>query len=119
MSQDPKKGQPDSPPGETAEQRPKPRQRKTARVVCANHNEFWTTQKQFWDWVRDAIVTQTGDNPLTGRFEGRREKLIVMVNHVLLDNSVPEHKAEVLGAYAYQKPHRPNYPKRPVGKRPR
>jgi hypothetical protein len=88
-------------------------------VVCANRSEFWTTQKQFWEWVRDGIVTQTGDSPLTGKFEGRREKLIVMVNHVLLDDSVPEHKAEVLDAYGQRRPRRPSYPKPPVGKRPR
>lgn len=93
--------------------------KKTARVVCANNNEFWTTQKQFWAWVRDEIVTYQHDNPLTGKFEGRREKLIVMVNHVLLDSSAPEHKHHVLRAYGLQKPRRPKYPKRPVGKRPR
>jgi hypothetical protein len=88
-------------------------------VVCAGHNEFWTTQKQFWTWVREGIVTQTGERPLTGKFEGRREKLLVMVNHILLDDSAPEHKAGVLRAYDFQKPRKPKYPARPVGKRPR
>jgi hypothetical protein len=97
----------------------KRRAKKTARVVCASNNEFWTTPKQFWDWVRDGIVTYLSDEPLTGKFEGRRDKLIIMVNHVLLDDSVPEHKAHVLRAYGLQKPRKPNYPKRPVYKRPR
>jgi hypothetical protein len=88
-------------------------------VVCASNNEFWTTPKQFWSWVREGIVTYQSDCPLTGKFEGRREKLIVMVRHVLLDDSVPEHKAHVLAAYELQKPRRPKYPKRPVYKRPR
>ena len=88
-------------------------------MVCARHNEFWTTQKQFWTWVREGIVTYLSDEPLTGKFEGRREKLLVLVNHVVLDESVPEHKAEVLHAYVYKKPRRPAYPKPPVRKRPR
>ena len=88
-------------------------------MVCANNNEFWTTQKQFWFWVREGIVTQTGDCPLTGKFEGRRDKLLVMVNHIVLDDSVPEHKDQVMFAYNYQKRRRPQYPKRKVGKRPK
>lgn len=88
-------------------------------MVCANNNEFWTTQKQFWTWVREGIVTYKSDNPLTGKFEGRREKLIIMVNHILLDDSNPDHKHEVIGSYGYQKPRRPKYPPPPVRKRPR
>jgi hypothetical protein len=88
-------------------------------VVCANHNEFWTTQKQFWNWVREGIVTYKSDAPLTGKFEGRREKLLVMVNHILLDDSAPEHKRSVLDSYEYQKPRKPKYPAPPVRKRAR
>ena len=93
--------------------------RKTARVVCASNNEFWTTQKQFWAWAREGIVTYMSDDPLTGKFEGRREKLLVLVNHMVLDDSVPEHKAHVMKGYDYQKRRKPTYPKRPVYKRSR
>jgi hypothetical protein len=119
MFQDPKEDRLQSPPARPASP---PRRRKTARVVCARHSEFWTTQKQlkqFWAWVREGVVTQTGDSPLTGRFEGRREKLIVLVNHVMLDAAAPEHKAGVLKSYDYRRPRRPDYPVRPFGKRPR
>ena len=78
--------------------------KKTARIVCANENEFWTTQKQFWTWVREGLVDVTGQSPLTGRFAGRREKLLVMIRHVILDNGSPNHKREVLDNYAKQKP---------------
>ena len=88
-------------------------------MVCASNKEFWTTQKQFWEWAREGIVTYLSDAPLTGKFEGRREKLLVMVNHIILDDSVPEHKAQVLKGYDYQKRKRPQYPKRPVYKRSR
>jgi hypothetical protein len=79
--------------------------KKTARIVCANENEFWTTQKQFWTWVREGLVDVTGQKPLTGRFAGKREKLLVMIRHVVLDNASTNHKQEVLDAYTRLKPH--------------
>jgi hypothetical protein len=91
---------------------PKKRGKKTARIVCSNENEFWTTQKQFWQWVREGLVDVTGQSPLTGKFGGKREKLLVMVRHMILDNACPEHKQEVLGSFARLKPH---VTKRPEG----
>ena len=88
-----------------------PKAKKTARIVCANDNEFWTTQRQFWTWVKEGLVDVTGQQPLTGRFGGKREKLLVTVRHVILDNASPNHKQEVLGSYSILKPHvtkRPN-----------
>lgn len=82
-----------------------PKLKKTARIVCSNENEFWTTQRQFWKWVKEGLVDVTGQNPLTGRFAGRREKLLVMVRHVILDSGSPNHKQEVLDSYATLKPH--------------
>ncbi|MFL6278053.1 MAG: hypothetical protein ACJ74G_22930 [Blastocatellia bacterium] len=79
--------------------------KKTARIVCVNDNEFWTTQKQFWLWVREGLVDVTGQNPLTGRFGGRREKLMIMVRRVILDAGSPNHKQEVLDSYAKLAPH--------------
>jgi hypothetical protein len=93
--------------------------KKSAKVVCASNNVFWTTPKQFWTWAKEGIVTYQSDNPLTGKFEGRREKLLVMINHILLDDSVPDHKAHVLNGYHLQKRKRPQYPKPPVRKRAR
>jgi hypothetical protein len=84
---------------------PKRRKKKTARIVCANDNEFWTTQKQFWEWVREGLVDVTAQRPLTGRFGGKRERLLVMVRHVVLDNASPEHKHEVLAKYSKLPPH--------------
>jgi hypothetical protein len=78
--------------------------KKTARIVCANDNEFWTTQRQFWQWVREGLVDVTGQHPLTGRFGGKREKLLVMIRHVVLDNASPHHKQEVLERYSKLSP---------------
>jgi hypothetical protein len=79
--------------------------KKTARIVCANENEFWTTQRQFWQWVREGLVDVTGQHPLTGRFGGKREKLLVMIRHVVLDKGSPNHKREVLDTYTRLRPH--------------
>lgn len=79
--------------------------KKTAKIVCANENEFWTTQKQFWQWVREGLVDVTGQHPLTGRFAGKREKLLVMIRHVILDKGSPNHKQEVLDTYTKLRPH--------------
>ncbi len=83
----------------------KSKKKKNARIVCVNGNEFWTTQRQFWKWVREGLVDVTGQMPLTGRFGGRREKLLAMVRHIILDNAAPEHKEHVLGSFAKLKPH--------------
>ncbi|HEY7545238.1 MAG TPA: hypothetical protein VID27_10165 [Blastocatellia bacterium] len=78
--------------------------KKTARIICTNDNEFWTTQKQFWSWVREGLVDVTEQHPLTGRFGGRREKLLVMVRRIILDNGSPQHKEDVLKSYSKLKP---------------
>ena len=84
--------------------------KKNAKIVCASGGDFWTTQKQFWTWVREGLVDVTGQKPLTGRFGGKREKLLVMVRHVILDNANPIHKEAVLDSYAKLKPHTSKMP---------
>lgn len=79
--------------------------KKNARIVCTNDKEFWTTQKQFWRWVREGHVDMTSHGPLTGRFLGRRETLLVMIRHVLLDNACPNHKEEIVYRYSKLRPH--------------
>ena len=51
----------------------KKRKRKTALVVCRDRKQFWTTQTQFWQWVREGVVIKTGDQPLTGLFKREHE----------------------------------------------
>ena len=79
--------------------------KKTARIVCINGSEFWATQKQFWKWVREGLVDVTAQRPLTGRFAGRRERLLVMVRHIVLDKACPSHKKEVLDSFSNLRPH--------------
>jgi len=77
--------------------------KKTARIICNNDKEFWLTQKQFWNMVREGVVIQTGNQPLTGQFRGRDDQLVIMVEHMLLNKATPIHTSEVLSARRLKK----------------
>lgn len=77
--------------------------KKTALIICNDKKEYWITQKQFWNMVRDGVVVQTGDQPLTGRFRGRDDQLLIMLNHTVLNKATPIHTSEVLGAARFKK----------------
>jgi hypothetical protein len=72
------------------------RVKKTALIVCNNGKEYWITQKQFWNMVREGVVVQTGDQPLTGRFRGRDDQLLITIQHTVLNKATPIHTSEVL-----------------------
>lgn len=72
------------------------RVKKTALIVCNNNKEYWITQKQFWSMVREGVVVQTGDQPLTGRFRGRDDQLLITIHHTVLNKATPIHTGEVL-----------------------
>jgi hypothetical protein len=74
----------------------KKKKRKTALVVCRDRREFWTTQTQFWQWVRDGIVVKTGDQPLTGAFHREHEELLVLLSNTVLNLAHPNHMREAL-----------------------
>ena len=82
--------------GPKKEQRKK--RKKTALVVCRDRKEFWTTQTQFWQWVRDGIVVKTGDRPLTGAFKREHEELMVILSNTVLDLGRPNHLREALSS---------------------
>lgn len=72
------------------------KQKRNALVWCRDSSQFWTTQKQFWQWVREAKIVRTGDGPLAGKFiHDYEEKLIVQANTVL-NLSCPNHLREVM-----------------------
>lgn len=77
--------------------------KKTALIVSNDGKEYWITQKQFWKWVREGIVTQTGNSPLQGRFRGREDQLLITISHTVLNNATPIHTAEVLKARRIKK----------------
>ncbi|MDT4953808.1 MAG: hypothetical protein QOJ02_1946 [Acidobacteriota bacterium] len=72
------------------------KRKKTALVVCRDRKEFWTTQAQFWQWVREGVVVKTGDRPLTGAFSREHEELMVMLSNTVLNLAHPNHLREAL-----------------------
>jgi hypothetical protein len=72
------------------------KRKKTALVVCRDRKEFWTTQTQFWQWVREGVVVKTGDHPLTGAFSREHEELLVMLSNTVLNLAHPNHLREAL-----------------------
>jgi len=76
----------------------KKKKKKTALVVCRNRKQFWTTQTQFWQWVRDGIVVKTGDHPLTGAFIREHEELTVVLSNTVLNLARPNHLREALAS---------------------
>jgi hypothetical protein len=74
--------------------------KRTAKIVCPNGKNFWTTQKQFWQWIRAGIIRQTGDRPLKGIIIRESELKLIMRNHTILNLSAPNHLAEVIRAIA-------------------
>ncbi len=70
--------------------------KRTAMVVCQDRKTFWTTSAQFWQWVRDGVVTKTGDRPLTGSFVERNVELDVVLGNTVLNLSRPNHLREAM-----------------------
>ncbi len=77
--------------------------KKTALIVCNNDKEYWVTQKQFWNMVREGVVVQTGDQPLRGKFRGRDDQLLILIDHIVFSKATPIHTAEVLEAKRVRK----------------
>ena len=74
----------------------KKKKKRTALVVCRDRKEFWTTQAQFWQWVREGVVVKTGDKPLEGSFVREHEELQVLLSNTVLNLSCPNHLREAL-----------------------
>jgi hypothetical protein len=76
----------------------KRKKKRTALVVCRDGKQFWTTQAQFWQWVRDCVVVKTSDHPLTGSFAREHEELMVMLSNTVLNLAHPNHIREALAS---------------------
>ena len=74
----------------------KKKKRKTALIICRDRKEFWTTQKQFWQWVREGVIVKTHDSPLTGTFLREHGDLMVLVSNTVLNLAHPNHMREAL-----------------------
>jgi hypothetical protein len=80
----------------TTKDKKKKKKKKTALVVCRDRKEFWTTQKQFWQWCREGVIVKTKDLPLTGAFRRDHEELMVLVSNTVLNLAHPNHMREAL-----------------------
>ncbi|MEP7214041.1 MAG: hypothetical protein ABI791_13255 [Acidobacteriota bacterium] len=72
--------------------------KRTARVICHDQNEFWTTQTQFWQWVRERKVVQLHHNPLTGMFTQPHEESMVVICNTVLNTAHRNHLNEALSS---------------------
>ncbi|HEX8140340.1 MAG TPA: hypothetical protein VF544_22440 [Pyrinomonadaceae bacterium] len=72
------------------------KRKKTALVICRDRKQFWTTQTQFWQWVREGVVVKTGDRPLTGTFQREHEELMILLSNTVLNLAHPNHLREAL-----------------------
>ena len=79
-----------------ATKKKKTKKKKTALIICQDKKQFWTTQAQFWQWVRDGIVVKTGEQPLTGLFKREHEELMVLLSNTVLNLAHPNHMREAL-----------------------
>jgi len=74
----------------------KKRKKRTALILCRDRKRFWTTQTQFWQWVRGGVVIKTAEQPLTGIFKREYEELLVLLSHTVLNLAHPNHMREAL-----------------------
>lgn len=74
----------------------KKKKKRTALVVCQDGKQFWTTQTQFWQWVREGTVAKMQDHPLTGMLTREHEELMVVLSNTVLNLAHPNHLREAL-----------------------
>lgn len=79
-----------------AEKKAEKRKKKNALVVCRDGKEFWTTQSQFWQWVRERVVVKTSDGPLRGEFLRENEEYSVVISNTVLNLRHPNHLQEAV-----------------------
>ena len=72
------------------------KQKKNALVICPDKNRFWTTQKQFWQWIREGVIVKTDDSPLTGNLVRENEDKMVVLANTVLNLTCPNHLHEAL-----------------------
>lgn len=72
------------------------RKKKNALIFCKDGREYWTTQNQFWQWVRERVIVKEGDYPLTGRFIRANEETAVIISNTVLNLAHPNHLREAL-----------------------
>jgi hypothetical protein len=70
--------------------------KRNAMVMCHDGKEYWTTQAQFWQWVRESVVIKLSDGPLRGQFIRRDEEYNVVLSNTVLNLKCPNHLREAM-----------------------
>lgn len=74
------------------------RKKKNALIMCHDGKEYWTTQAEFWQWVRESVVVKLSDAPLRGQFIRRNEEYNVVISNTVLNLKCPNHLREALAS---------------------
>ncbi len=74
------------------------RKKKNALVLCHDGKEYWTTQAEFWQWVRESVVIKLSDAPLRGQFIRQNEEYNVVISTTVLNLKCPNHLREALAS---------------------
>lgn len=74
------------------------KKKKNAMILCHDGKEYWTTQTEFWQWVRERVVVKVGDAPLRGVFIQPNEEYNVVLSNTVLNLKCPNHLREALSA---------------------
>jgi hypothetical protein len=74
------------------------KKKKNALVMCHDGKEYWTTQAEFWQWVRESVVLKVSDAPLRGKFIRRNEEYNVVISNTVLNLKCPNHLREALAS---------------------
>lgn len=72
------------------------RKKKNALVVCQDGKQFWTTQDQFWQWVRERVIVKLGDFPLSGQFVQQDVEKDVVICNTILNLACANHLREAI-----------------------
>ncbi len=80
------------------------RKKKNALVHCADGSEYWTTQDQFWQWVRERLVVKAGDFPLRGKFVRENAEKDVVICNTILNLAHPHHLSEAIYSRRFRTP---------------
>ena len=72
------------------------KRKKNAKVLCGDGKTYWTTQAQFWQWVRERIIVKIDDAPLCGKFVRENGEYDVVLSNTVLNLRCPNHLREAL-----------------------
>ncbi|MCP9493217.1 MAG: hypothetical protein MSG64_02055 [Pyrinomonadaceae bacterium MAG19_C2-C3] len=74
----------------------KKKKKRNALIFCRDRKQFWTTQKQFWQWHREGLLVKTQDKPLTGLLTHEHAELMIVRCNTVLNLAHPNHVREAM-----------------------